>query len=170
MPEGFLTEGEGAVLICDDCRQTVSSREHHDCPGPSQGGVCPECSAKLVRYKHTLNRQMAEALRRLAAAGGCVNLQELGLTREQWDNFQKMRYFGLVRKSRYDSGHRAKGVWEVTGRGYRFLSGSIRIPKRVETFRGQRTRWIRDELCSMRTLEVEAWREREDYSGDAERL
>jgi len=31
MPDGFLDEGNGATLFCDDCGQQVRTNEHHEC-------------------------------------------------------------------------------------------------------------------------------------------
>jgi len=115
-----------------------------------------------------MNAQMATALCKLAEAGGRANLNELGLTRNQWDNFQKMRYFDLVEYGYKDDGSRDSGVWCITEpRGYKFLAGKIMIPKRVETYRGQRVKYIKTEYCSIISLSVEKWKQKGDYNADS---
>ena len=94
--------------------------------------LCPCCSAKLVTYRHSLNKALVVGLRRLALAGGKANLGELGLTRNQWDNFQKLRYFGLVEKV---TGQ--KGCWRVTAKGHDWLSGRVKVHKTAITFKGE---------------------------------
>lgn len=37
--DGFLNEGNGATLVCDDCGQQVSSSEHHHCQGKPRSTV-----------------------------------------------------------------------------------------------------------------------------------
>jgi hypothetical protein len=92
---------------------------------------CPTCGAKIVRYRHTMNRGLVGGLVALAEAGGEASLADLGLTRNQVDNFQKLRYWGLVEKVHRDDGTRVAGVWRVTLAGYRFLVGDcVRSPRR----------------------------------------
>ena len=72
----------------------------------------------------------------MAAAGGEASLADLGLTRNQVDNFQKLRYWGLVEKVHREDGTRVAGVWRVTREGYAFLSGR-RVYRAVWTYRGE---------------------------------
>jgi len=139
--------------------------EHH--PG-SINGRCHHCSAKMVKYTHILNKQMISSLVLLAKAGGRANLRDLGLGRVKFQNFQKMRYFGLVRYGYHEDGTRAGGVWEVTDRGYRFLAGEIKIRKRVKSYRGKFSESVKGECVSMRTLKFARWRHQKDYARDAE--
>lgn len=69
------------------------------------------------------------------SGGGPINLKALGLTRTQWDNFQKLRYFGLVEQVAV-SGKRQAGVWKITQLGLAFLAGKVVVPKFAWTFRG----------------------------------
>jgi hypothetical protein len=97
---------------------------------------CPTCGAKIVRYRHTMNRGLVGGLVALAEAGGEASLADLGLTRNQVDNFQKLRYWGLVEKVHRDDGTRVAGVWRVTREGYKFLAGG-RVYRAVWTYRGE---------------------------------
>jgi hypothetical protein len=52
------------------------------------------------------------------------------------DNFQKLRYWGLVEKVHREDGTRVAGVWRVTREGYGFLAGG-RVYRAVWTYRGE---------------------------------
>lgn len=104
--------------------------------------VCPHCGAGMMEHRHNFSKAMAEGLHRLASKQVAINIKYLGLTRNQWDNFQKLRYWGLVRKHYDVEGNRVGGCWEVTEKGYEFLKGKISIPRVVWTFRGE---FIREE-------------------------
>ena len=105
------------------------------------GESCAHCGGKMVEYLHTLTVALIESLARLAVAGGKAPLSELSLSRSQWTNFQKLRYWGLVGKAYDKEGLRDRNAWEITRRGWRFLNGTERVPKLVWTFRGEFVRW-----------------------------
>lgn len=97
---------------------------------------CPTCGASTNEYKHGLSKPLVQGLTALASSGGGpINLKALGLTRTQWDNFQKLRYFGLVEQVAV-SGKRQAGVWKITQLGLDFLAGKVVVPKFAWTFRG----------------------------------
>lgn len=103
--------------------------------------TCDECGAKMVEYKHHLNEPLVIALRRLVeAGGGPINLKMLGLTRNQWDNFQKLRYFDLVEQYCLE-GQRKRGIWRVTHVGLTFVTHKVAIPPTAVTYRGERVRY-----------------------------
>lgn len=103
--------------------------------------VCSACGAKIVMYRHGLSVPLVRGLDALASAGGGpVNLSQLDLTRNQWDNFQKLRYFGLVEQHAVN-GRRKAGVWAITERGREFLAGRITIRKTAITYRGEVEDW-----------------------------
>jgi hypothetical protein len=97
----------------------------------------------MVEYHHRLNAPMVIALRRLYNAGRAVNLATLGLTRNQWDNFQKLRYFGLVRQVEV-GGQRKRGVWDITENGREFVTGTLILRNAVWTYRGETVRFDGD--------------------------
>jgi len=105
---------------------------------------CGTCGAKIVEYRHSLSKPLIIGLRKLNDNSPC-NLRELHLTRNQWDNFQKLRYWDLVSKY-YEGGKRSGGVWKITERGRLFLGGKISIDRSVYTFRGERTRYCGEEI------------------------
>lgn len=94
------------------------------------GTICQTCGAKTVRYTHALNPVLARGLLALhKAGGGPARVVNLPLTRSEMDNFQKLRYFGLVRSPE-------RGLWELTGAGREFIAGRRRAPSHVTTYRG----------------------------------
>ena len=108
--------------------------------------LCPHCGAKMVEYKHGFNVALAIGLARTYAAGKPVNLNTLGLTRNQWDNYQKLRYWDLVAKAERDDGKNIGGVWVVTERGEQFVNGRIKVQSHVWTYRGERVRYEGKEI------------------------
>jgi len=103
---------------------------------------CPTCGASMVEYKHGLSKALVEGLVRLFRQRKPVNLSVLSLTRNQWDNFQKLRYWDLVAKYREDGGVPGKGgVWTITSKGIDFVLGRIIVPRHVWTYRGERRRY-----------------------------
>ena len=92
--------------------------------------TCSQCGAKTVEYPHSLGTHHVVALCLLKmAGGGPLNLKTLSLTRNQWDNFQKLRYWGLASSPK-------RGLWEITTLGRRWLAGTTLVNKRVWTYRG----------------------------------
>lgn len=104
---------------------------------------CECCGAKIVEYKHRLNRVLCRALEKLYAKGpGDWHLeQDLDLTHSEQDNFQKLRYFGLVEKSFDSDGLRIKGCWRITTKGRLFVEGSVWCYPAVWTWRGDPIRF-----------------------------
>lgn len=127
---------------------------------------CPECGASMMEHRHNLSRAMVEALRRLALRETPVNIKVLGLTRNQWDNFQKLRYWGLVQKA-YADGSRIGGTWGITPRGREFLAGVISVPAVVWTYRGEH---IRDESRTIHVTELLPinYKTRPEYAAEAQ--
>jgi len=111
-------------------------------PADSSAKQCACCGAKVVEYRHSFNQALAVGLWRLYTnGGGPINLKDLGLTRNQWDNFQKLRYWGLVAKAHRDDGRRINGAWLVTPTGREFIEGGASIRSRVWTYRGKAVRF-----------------------------
>lgn len=89
--------------------------------------ICPTCGRKLVEYKHNINKTLVSGLARLNAMGGRARLDNMGLDNTTFNNFQKLRYFGLAVPSGENS------EWQITDRGIWFLQGRIQIPRFVIT-------------------------------------
>lgn len=101
----------------------------------SNKNICKCCGAKIVQYRHTLSPILIVGLRALEkAGGGPINIKDLNLERTAWDNFQKLKYFGLVKKA--DESMTKGGTWIITNLGKNFLNGNISVPKSIWTYRG----------------------------------
>ncbi len=84
--------------------------------------VCECCGAKKNLYQHKLNKAMVSALAQLYKKNSPVNLQkDLTLTKNQYNNFQKMQYMGLV------EGLGSSALWRITDKGVKFITGRISI-------------------------------------------
>lgn len=60
-----------------------------------------------------------------------IHLQkECDLTKNEYNNFQKLRYFGLV-KQVTEPGKQQSGFWALTIKGAKFLKGEVSVPKTV---------------------------------------
>jgi hypothetical protein len=104
--------------------------------------TCEHCGASMVEYKHGLSVGLVTGLIKIAKVKNPINIKQLGLTRNQWDNFQKLKYWDLV-----DPGKRR----EVEGRclgdhqeGSRFRQGRdldtqerLDVPRSVLEVRGR---------------------------------
>lgn len=128
---------------------------------------CPHCDAKMVEYKHSFSKALAIGLGRLHSAnGGPTNLKNLGLTRNQWDNFQKLRYWGLVAKAVREDGTRANGEWVLTDKGVEFIEKGIGIPKSVWTYRGEAVRF-EGHTCFYLDDHEPKYKKKPEYAADA---
>ena len=92
--------------------------------------VCECCGQKIVEYKHKLNKTLLSALWKLYYAKDQKgSLKELDLTHNEFANFQKLQYFGLVRKDR-------GSVWVMTDKGEDFVNRYGKAPSAVYTKNG----------------------------------
>jgi len=99
-------------------------------------GKCPLCGAKTVKYRHSLNAGLVRGLLKFKDAGPPINLKDVqGLTRNEWDNFQKLKYWGLVSQYVGTDGKHKGGIWSITEKGIEFTNGT-KIRKQVITYRG----------------------------------
>lgn len=98
---------------------------------------CPMCLRPIMKHTHSFNKPMASMLIKTAAQfkeGEPFHLQKdlPWLTRNQYNNFQKLRYWGVVKKH-YENGKRKGGYWVLTERAGEILRGST-FPGRLQTF------------------------------------
>jgi hypothetical protein len=122
---------------------------------------CGHCDAKMVEYRHVFNKGLAHGLYELwAAGGGPIGLRNLRLTRVQWTNFQKLRYWGLVNRTRQE------GEWAITIHGTSFVTQGTPIKKWVWTYRGDTVRFDGD-TCFFKDVHVPTYEKRPDYVATA---
>jgi len=128
--------------------------------------VCDCCGAKIVEYKHSFNQSLAGSLYKLYTQNGKANVSKIGLTAVQWTNFQKLKYWGLVRKAERDDLTKIGGVWELTQTGLDFVEKGTSIKKSVWSYRGKTVRQEGDTVFFF-DLHEAYMRKRPDYAGDA---
>jgi hypothetical protein len=85
----------------------------------------------VTAYAHNLNAQMVQALEQVVdhywkKGTGCNLQKDITLTKNQYNNFQKLQYFGLVVNTE-------KG-WIPTQLGSKFMAGELVILNPVATF------------------------------------
>lgn len=103
---------------------------------------CPHCGASMKRWWHTLTPVLVECLIDIRAKvveknENKVHLQkDLFLTKNEYNNFQKLRYHALVAKYK-ENGVHVPGYWLVTKRGADFLNGVIKVPMKVASYRNR---------------------------------
>lgn len=100
---------------------------------------CPTCGATMAQYRHVLNKNLIKALLRLyRKGGGPLNVNEaLGMTHNQAANWQKLRYWDLVRKAERPDGTHKGGYWVLTHLGKLFCENRAAVAKWAWTFRGE---------------------------------
>ena len=98
---------------------------------------CPTCGASLLgRWEYISKGQLNTLAKFIKAVKdhnrNSIHLQDdIELTKNEYNNFQKLRYNGLV-------AHAADtGCWLITRRGANFLRGKIDLPKGVLIFRNR---------------------------------
>jgi hypothetical protein len=104
---------------------------------------CPCCGASMKKHWHRLSAGLAVVLIEFRNAVIARNInkihvpKEIALDKTQYNNFQKLRYFGLIAKYKDASGKHEGGYWLLTRRGNQFCKGLIQIPIKVQTFRNK---------------------------------
>jgi len=127
--------------------------------------ICECCGAKVVEYKHVLNKGLVDALFRLSKHIVPMPLTELDITRNQWTNFQKLRYWGLVDKAIHADGT-GTGCWFVTWKGREFIANEIPMKNNAWTFRGITTNLDGKEMY-FNDIYDPLYRDRVEYAKDA---
>ena len=106
--------------------------------------LCPCCGASMEIHRHRLSKGLVTSLvkfRRAVVENNCneIHVQsKLKFTNNEYCNFQKLRYHGLIAKVKdKETGERKSGVWLLTRRGNQFCKSEITAPEWIETFRNR---------------------------------
>jgi hypothetical protein len=95
---------------------------------------CGACGSKLAGRWESISKGLCISLIKFyetARVKSPVHLQkDCPLTKTEYANFQKLKYFGLVAKI-----EDRPGCWLLTRRGEEFVGNRICIPKKVLVFR-----------------------------------
>lgn len=126
---------------------------------------CTACGSVLQGRWETLSPGLCRTLVKIVAAvdrtgTNAVHLQhDVDLSKNEFANAQKLRYFGLIAKVEDRSGH-----WLVTSRGRQFATGVISLPKKVYVFHNA-VDGHSDERTSISDAigQTPTWLKREDY-------
>lgn len=128
---------------------------------------CECCGAKVVEYKHTFNAGLANSLWQIYLANKPVDLNDLELSRTQWTNFQKLRYWGLVEQCHDQISKRANGLWQVTDLGKTFVNDAqCSIHHNVWTFRGETMRFD-GHYVHFQDVHAKFYKDRPTYAAEA---
>lgn len=90
---------------------------------------CPHCGQSVMKHTHSMSESMANTFLKVPMFVKFHLQKDLTLTKNQYANFQKLKYWGLVEQVKDQS-----GWWRVTEYGRRFAFGEISISKSVITF------------------------------------
>lgn len=144
--------------------------------GGENNKICECCGAKVVTYTHRINKGLTIAMKRLYDAGRTEHLENLRLTNSQRANFQKLKYWGLVKQSSERS-----GVWVLTDRGTNFVEGRTAVPSHAASYRAtpvelpeekkKRTKLVMFKDIypyEIQDRETVRYKQREEYAEDAE--
>jgi hypothetical protein len=122
---------------------------------------CPHCGQSVMKHKHSLSLAMVETLAK-SLSGDFHLRKDLNLTKNEYHNFQKLKYFKLVEMTG------KAGYWKLSDKGSLFLSGKLSVPKWVQTFNNKVTDWSSDRILRQ-DIDVDFhWKKIEDYRTDAE--
>ena len=121
---------------------------------------CPCCGASMKKHWHRLSAGLAVVLikfRNEVIARGQNKIhvpKQINLDKTEYNNFQKLRYHGLVAKFKDKDGKREGGYWLLTRRGNQFCKGEIQIPVKVQTFRNKISGRCPDLTSIMQILDI----------------
>lgn len=97
---------------------------------------CANCGANMKSFWHSLNSGLVGIMIQAIKFVRQKDINEFHLQKDlhlsvnQFSNFTKLRFHGLVTKVKNKPGY-----WLITKRGGEFLRGEINIPDSVHTFR-----------------------------------
>ncbi len=100
--------------------------------------TCPHCGAKMKEWKHRLTPGLVSCLSKAIEFVHANNRNEfhlqrdLDLSKTEFANFQKLRYFALVAQVEGKDGY-----WLITSHGGAFLRNTKGIPEWVKTYRNK---------------------------------
>lgn len=114
---------------------------------PGKGGEhkkCPYCRANMKMYWQPLSKGLVKTLIKFRQEVIKRNrnkihiAQDMNFTKTEFNNFQKLRYHGLVTKwINPDTKIHDAGYWLLTRRGNLFAKNLISLPFKVQTYRNR---------------------------------
>lgn len=123
--------------------------------------TCPYCCQSIMKHKHSLSLAMVNTLKKSLPIP--FHLQkDLNLTKNEYNNFQKLKYFKLVSRTE------KSGYWILTDKGKRFLDGSMSVPKWVQTFNNKLVGYSDNRLLISDIDKDFHWKKLKEYQYDSE--
>ncbi len=98
---------------------------------------CETCGAKILAYRHVLNKGMTISLKELYDQGGKAHIAALKLNYNQRSNFQKLQYWGLIYQTSSPKGKGSAGWWGLTELAKDFIAGGYAVPRHAWSYRGR---------------------------------
>lgn len=129
--------------------------------------ICPCCNSEIVVRKESLSKGLVDTLVkfylecRLYATFELHLQDETDLTKNQYNNFQKLQYFGLVAKTD------KTGVWSLTPNGRAFIEIGKMLAKYAYVFRNRVVETSGPMVCLSdykQHIPDEYWNKIEDYN------
>lgn len=114
-----------------------------------------------MRHKHSMTRSLANILLDLNFHADFHLQKDLDLTKNQYANFQKLKYWGLVKQVKDKAGY-----WIVTQHGIAFANNVVKVPKNIFTFNNQVVRSEGPMVCIDELTDL--WKNRESYISEME--
>jgi len=102
---------------------------------------CEVCGSSIRAYWHNLTPGLVEAFQKFAQKiretkkNQVHPAYDLGLNINEYNNFQKLQYFSIVKKMGH--GSQDAGYWMITDLGKEFFMGRARVPRKMKTYHGQ---------------------------------
>lgn len=93
---------------------------------------CQHCGQSIMRHKQSLSKSLVAILVKSYESFGSKSFhlqKDLSLTKNQYANFQKLKYWVLVTRDEAHAGH-----WRITFEGIKFLEGTAKVSRFVWTF------------------------------------
>jgi hypothetical protein len=137
--------------------------------------LCPCCGASMRVYKEKLTKGLVVSLLKFRDVVVSTNSNEihvptkLPFSYNEYCNFQKLRYHGLVAKVKdKETGEKKAGYWLLTRRGNQFCKKEVAIPEYVETFRNKIVERAESKISILDVLQGEDnyWDKINDYIGE----
>ena len=133
---------------------------------------CNCCGHQVTAYSHNINAQMVQALEQLVdyyknKGKGCNLQKNLSLTKNQYNNFQKLQYFNLVTNG--------EDGWYPTNLAMNFMNGDSMILNPVATFGKEilgiyheawKTAEKRPKATYIHQIKNYNWKGKEEYKGE----
>jgi len=105
---------------------------------------CPNCGANMIVHRQRLSKGLVNTLIKFKKSvtehqRNKIHLRtEVSLTKNEYNNAQKLRYHGLIAKFKNpETKEHQAGYWLLTKRGNEFCKDAMSLPQCVYTFRNK---------------------------------